>query len=127
MAVDLESGVTTDVMPLVTQAEYADGNLLFVRERALMARPFDPDSLEFTGDAVPVAEGVLVVSGASLAAFSASGTGILSYITGRPTCRPNWNGMTDRGRSKRPSAIRVPIDRSSSLQTIGWRRCWSPT
>jgi dipeptidyl aminopeptidase/acylaminoacyl peptidase len=35
------------------------------------------------GDAVPVAEGVLVVSGASLATFSASDTGILSYITGR--------------------------------------------
>jgi serine/threonine protein kinase len=83
MAVDLESGVTTDVMPLVTQAEYADGNLLFVRERALMARPFDPGGLEFTGDAVPVAEGVLVVSGASLAAFSVSHTGILSYITGK--------------------------------------------
>jgi dipeptidyl aminopeptidase/acylaminoacyl peptidase len=67
----------------VTQAEYAAGNLLFVRESALMARPFDPDRLEFTGDAVPVAEGVLVVSGASLATFSASETGILSYITGQ--------------------------------------------
>jgi serine/threonine protein kinase len=83
MVVDLSSGETTDVMPLVTQAEYANGNLLFVREHALMARPFDPKSLEFTGDAVPVAEGVLVVSGASLATFSASETGILSYITGK--------------------------------------------
>ncbi len=84
MAVDLESGETRDIMPLVTQADYADGNLLFVRERALMARPFDPDSLEFMGDAVPVAEGVLVVSGASLATFSVSQTGILSFITGQP-------------------------------------------
>jgi Tol biopolymer transport system component len=83
MTVDLESGETTDVMPLVTQAEYANGNLLFVREHALMARPFNPQSLEFTGDAVPVAEEVLVVSGASLATFSASDTGILSYITGK--------------------------------------------
>jgi Tol biopolymer transport system component len=83
MVVDLSSGETADVMPLVTQAEYANGNLLFVREHALMARPFDPNSLEFTGDVVPVAEGVLVVSGASLATFSASDTGILSYITGK--------------------------------------------
>jgi serine/threonine protein kinase len=83
MAVDLESGETSDVMPLVTQAEFADGQLLFVREGALMAQPFDPEGLEFTGDAVPVAEGVLVVSGASLATFSASHTGILSYITGK--------------------------------------------
>ena len=83
MVADLESGETADIMPLVTQADYANGNLLFVRENALMARPFDPKSLEFMGDAVPVAEGVLVVSGASLATFSASDTGILSYITGR--------------------------------------------
>ena len=60
-----------------------NGNLLFVREGALMAQPFDPQKLEFTGDAVPVAEGVLVVSGASLATFSASHNGILSYITGK--------------------------------------------
>jgi len=83
MAVDLESGETTDIMPLVTQAEYANGNLLFVREGALMAQAFDPTGLELTGDAVPVSEGVLVVSGASLATFSASDTGVLSYITGQ--------------------------------------------
>jgi serine/threonine protein kinase len=83
MVVDIDSGETTDVMPLVTQAEYASENLLFVREGALMAQPFDPQNFEFTGDAVPVAEGVLVVSGASLATFSASHNGILSYITGK--------------------------------------------
>ena len=83
MVVDIDSGETTDVMPLVTQAEYANGQLLFVREGALMAQPFDPKKLEFTGDAVPMAEGVLVVSGASLATFSASRTGVLSYITGK--------------------------------------------
>jgi Tol biopolymer transport system component len=83
MVADLESGETADVMPLVTQAEYANGQLLFVREGALMAQPFDPKKLEFTGDAVPAAEGVLVVSGASLATFSTSQDGILSYITGR--------------------------------------------
>ena len=83
MGVDTESGETTDIMPLVTQAEYANGHLLFVREGALMAQAFDPTALEFTGDAVPVSEDVLVVTGASLATFSASDTGILSYITGQ--------------------------------------------
>jgi Tol biopolymer transport system component len=83
MAVDTEGGESTDIMSLVTQAEYANGHLLFVREGALMAQAFDPTKLEFTGDAVPVSEGVLVVSGASLATFSASDTGILSYITGQ--------------------------------------------
>jgi Tol biopolymer transport system component len=83
MALNIDSGETTDIMASVTQAEYANGHLLFVREGALMAQPFDPKSLEFNGDAAPVAEGVLVVGGASLATFSASHTGILSFITGQ--------------------------------------------
>jgi serine/threonine protein kinase len=83
MIVELEGGTTTEVMALVTQAEYASGHLLFVRERVLMARPFDPGRHEFEGEAVPVAEGILVVQGASLAAFSVSETGVLSFGTGQ--------------------------------------------
>jgi serine/threonine protein kinase len=136
MTVDLESGVTTDVMPLVTQAEYADGNLLFVRERALMARPFDPDSLEFTGEAVPVAEGVLVVSGASMAAFSASQTGILSYITGKADMQAEleWRDRSGKieGTVGDPSSYRSlvisPDDRMAAVlvvdMTIGTDDIW---
>ena len=83
LVLDLEDRSVVDLMSSVTQADFATGHLLFVREQALMARPFHPARLEFTGDAVPVAEGVLVVPGASLAAFSVSDTGVLSYSTGR--------------------------------------------
>jgi len=83
MIVELEGGAPAELMASVTQAEYASGHLLFVRERALMARPFDPRRHEFTGEAVPLAEGVLVVQGASLAAFSVSKTGVLSFGTGQ--------------------------------------------
>ncbi len=81
--VDIGDGTQTEIMASGTQAEFSTDHLLFVREQALMARPFDPDKLEFTGDAVPVAEGVLLIPGASLAAFSVSGTGVLSYSSGR--------------------------------------------
>ena len=136
MTVDLESGVTTDVMPLVTQAEYANGNLLFVRERALMARPFDPDGLEFTGDAVPVAEGVLVVSGASMAAFSTSKTGILSYITGKADMQAELEWRDRSGKVEEtigdPSSYRSllisPDDRMAAVlvvdMTIGTDDIW---
>ena len=136
MTVDLESGVTTDVMPLVTQAEYASGNLLFVRERALMARPFDPDGLEFTGDAVPVAEGVLVVSGASMAAFSTSKTGILSYITGKADMQAELEWRDRSGKVEEtigdPSSYRSllisPDDRMAAVlvvdMTIGTDDIW---
>jgi len=80
--VDIEGGAATEIMASGAQAEFGSGHLLYVREQALMARPFDPDALEFTGAAVPVAEDVLVVPGASLATFSVSDTGVLSYSTG---------------------------------------------
>lgn len=35
---------------------FASGYLLYVDERSLMARPFDPKRLEFTGPAVPVVD-----------------------------------------------------------------------
>jgi serine/threonine protein kinase/Tol biopolymer transport system component len=63
-------------------AEFKAGRLLFMRSSTLMARPFDPDRLESTGDAVPLVEDVMVLSGAAVAVFSASDTGILAYQPG---------------------------------------------
>jgi Tol biopolymer transport system component len=66
-----------------TAAEYASGHLLFVRELTLMARPFDAERLEFTGEAFPVAEDVrLVAPATALSVFSASQTGVLAYAHG---------------------------------------------
>ena len=58
------------------------GHLLFVREGALMAQPFDPSRLEFAGDAVPIAEQVSGGPPVIGAYFSASATGVLAYRTG---------------------------------------------
>ncbi len=65
-----------------TQAEYANGYVLFVREQSLMAQPFDPRKLTTTGEAVPIAEKIAVATGASMAAFSSSRNGTLAYMTG---------------------------------------------
>jgi dipeptidyl aminopeptidase/acylaminoacyl peptidase len=48
-----------------------------------MAQPFDPGTARFEGEAVPLAEDVLTIQGASLADFSMSDTGVLSFATGR--------------------------------------------
>jgi len=58
------------------------GYLLFVRERTLMAQPFDPVKAQTTGDAVPIAEQVNYFSNASQAQFSASRNGTLVYVSG---------------------------------------------
>jgi WD40 repeat protein len=64
---------------------FADGQLLFVRDNALMAQPFDLGKLETTGDAFPIAERVSYVQGWSRGVFSVSGTGLLAYREGEVT------------------------------------------
>ena len=59
---------------------YAQGHLLFLRENTLMAQPFDPDRLQTTGEAIPLADGVSVFTQPSrAAAFTVSAGGVLVY------------------------------------------------
>jgi len=61
---------------------YDSGYLLFVANKTLMARPFDPGNLDFSGDPVTIAEDALYEPMYSNAVFSASGAGVLLYMTG---------------------------------------------
>jgi Tol biopolymer transport system component len=66
-----------------SSAVYAQGHLLFLRGTTLMARPFEARRLEFTGEAVPVAERVRVLGNRSGSeSFSVSSTGLLVYAGG---------------------------------------------
>jgi eukaryotic-like serine/threonine-protein kinase len=58
------------------------GYLLFLREGTLMARPFNPDRIEFEGDAVPIADHVARPISAVGGYFSVSANGALAYRTG---------------------------------------------
>jgi eukaryotic-like serine/threonine-protein kinase len=61
---------------------HAAGYLLYVRDRILLAHPFDAKGLKLTGDPVPVAEGVQYDSGFFRGSFAASDNGTLVYRTG---------------------------------------------
>jgi len=66
-----------------SNAMYASGHLLYLRENTLMAQPFDIRRLETTGDAVPLAEGVpTYVSPSRSAAVTVAATGLLVYQSG---------------------------------------------
>jgi eukaryotic-like serine/threonine-protein kinase len=76
-------------------AVFASGQLLYLRDTTLMARPFDPDRLELAGEAAPVAEGVLMPAlGTAVAVFSASEDGVLLYQAARGHLFPSlrWFG-----------------------------------
>jgi Tol biopolymer transport system component len=62
---------------------YASGHLLYLAGNVLMARPFDLATLDFTGEAVPVAEGVQFDPLFSNGIFSVSENGLLLYQQGK--------------------------------------------
>jgi Tol biopolymer transport system component len=61
---------------------YANGYLLYARERTLVAHPFDPAKLEFTGDPLPVTQDIQYAADFFRAIFAASNDGTLVYATG---------------------------------------------
>jgi len=78
----LDGGEPTTLMKSTSQAEFANGRLLYVLDQSLMAQPFDPKSAKITGEAVPIAERVAVIRGAAIALFAVSQNGVLLYHTG---------------------------------------------
>jgi Tol biopolymer transport system component len=80
--VSLDSQEAKTVARASSNAIYADGRLLFLRENTLMAQPFDAKRLATTGDAVPVAEKIGQATGDAVGLFSAATTGLLTYQAG---------------------------------------------
>ena len=64
---------------------YSAGHLLYVRDRVLLAQPFDPARLEVTGDPIPIAESVAMENSFFRAVFAASPNGNLVFRTGSAT------------------------------------------
>jgi Tol biopolymer transport system component len=78
----LESKTRTRLMGVDSMAIYAaPGFVLFARGGFLMARPFDPDRLEFTGEAVALVE-EFYPGGQGRSPFDASDEGTLIYRDG---------------------------------------------
>jgi serine/threonine protein kinase/Tol biopolymer transport system component len=89
----LDSSETKPFAPAQTMLTYAPpGYLLFVRDRTLVAQPFDAKAMKTTGEPVPLAEQIGTDS-VGLARFSVSWDGVLAYRTGESGDRMLW---TDR-------------------------------
>ena len=75
-----------------------DGRLLFVSDNRLVAAPFNQDTMQLTGDPVPVLDGVTMAQNGS-AEYTVSDTGTLIYVpgTGVATARSLvWKDRTGR-------------------------------
>ncbi len=82
MVGSLDSKETKFLFHSHSNAIFASGYILFLRQNTLMAWPFDPKRLEFTGDAVPIADQVEDVTTRVEGEFSSSENGVLAYLEG---------------------------------------------
>ena len=58
------------------------GHVIYAREGKLLAVPFNPRTLQVTGQPFPVADGVFTSSNTGMAAYSISADGTLVYAVG---------------------------------------------
>jgi serine/threonine protein kinase/Tol biopolymer transport system component len=67
------------------------GYLMYVTDHRLVAHPFDPDALTFTGEPVPIADG-FGIGGPGQPPFAVSETGVLAFrpVGEFPQRQPTW-------------------------------------
>jgi len=78
----LDSPARTRLVDAYSNAAYASGHLLYVRNGTLMAQPFDEQRGRVTADAAPLVDGVDYAPADGRAAFSVSQNGVLVYRKG---------------------------------------------
>ncbi|HET6372836.1 MAG TPA: hypothetical protein VFG76_05985 [Candidatus Polarisedimenticolia bacterium] len=80
----LDAGEPKHLMESVSNALFIPpGHLLFWRDDAIRAQPFDPVRLEFTGESFPVVPGARFEPDTGWMVLSASRTGLLAYAQGQ--------------------------------------------
>ena len=92
----LDSAESRALAPAQTLVSYAPpGYLLFVRDKTLVAQPFDVKALKTTGEPIPLAEHI-GTDAVGLARFSVSRDGTLAYRTGESGDRMVWVDRSGR-------------------------------
>ncbi len=94
----LDSGESKLLVQSDAGAMYAaPGYLLFLRERALLAQPFDTRKFQLTGEPSLIAEQVFYNPANGRAFFCVSDSGVLVYRSGaRPNSRLTWLDRTGK-------------------------------
>jgi eukaryotic-like serine/threonine-protein kinase len=78
----LDSALRKRIVATEYNAAYSSGQLLFVKDDALMAQPFDATSLQLSGEPVPVLEQLALfklAGAAPIATYSVSASGVLAW------------------------------------------------
>ena len=81
-----------------TNAAYSEGHLLYVRDGALLAQPFDAKQLTLAGDAQTLVSDLLFNQRFTFGVFSASDRGLVAFLTGHQSDRSQlvWRDRAGR-------------------------------
>jgi serine/threonine protein kinase/Tol biopolymer transport system component len=95
----LDSSERTHLVDVLSMPEYVPGYLLYHREGALMAHPFDERAGRLTGDPIPIVESVQFNAENGRAAIATSRSGVLAYRSGDALsliALPTWFDRTGK-------------------------------
>jgi Tol biopolymer transport system component len=70
------------LLSAASQTFYAEGYVLFSRDKVVFAQKFDPDKLQLSGEPVAIADDVQYVQATAQAIFAVSNNGVLAYQSG---------------------------------------------
>jgi eukaryotic-like serine/threonine-protein kinase len=84
------------LMPATSNVSFAGGCLLYLRDKTLMARPFDPDKLEIKGEAIPLVDPVAYAARLHEGLFTASNSAIVSFQSSGGESQLVWYESTGR-------------------------------
>lgn len=91
MVASLDGSPAVRLVASTSVAQYSQGHLLYLNGTTLTAQPFDPDTLRLGAQAVSVIANVKTEPQRGDAAFSASASGTLVYMTGTsPKFEMSW-------------------------------------
>ncbi len=91
----LDGKVNNRLFSASSNIAYASGHILFIRQSAVMAQPFNHSSLALTGEAFPIAEQVGYEINFNRGYFAVSDNGVFVYQTGASTTGSQF-GWFDR-------------------------------
>jgi len=86
----LDSVETKELVSSRANAIYASGHLLYRREAAVVAQPFNPRTMELSGTPAPVLENVGFNAITFQGLFSVSGNGVMAYQTSTSGSQLVW-------------------------------------
>ncbi len=133
----LDGAAPVRLLPGNTNALYAPpakpggiAELLFRREKTLMAQPFDATALKIAGEMLPVAEQVQDGGNADFGAFSVSDNGMLAFRSASAAANGDESARVDQTGTGPDASAVSPDKKSVAVQPItvvtNWYRSLSP-